>query len=689
MPSSQKILHSRLLLVLNMSSLMGCSAVTETVSGARTSGGIQKNNSPPASPISDPEAEALDPIKLAKKQDGAVIDASNAVPRAQGQLGCLASYRANAPASQSAYPSEFKSTHNSPWTYVAWVWREPSGVEKNHSVSVARTQDMVNWYNTCGEKLTLPIGVESKTVVDAIQHNGGLLNNIKLGSDPEGNPIISYMKYVKTPRDSGAPVVTTQIFNARFKNNKWTIHQMTNWTTQYLLSGGGSLPPSPNSVSFSAVQATSDGRMFQTFSRGSLDSKGLPASGAYLLNMESLVLEGNYRFDDPNPLRKKPPAAPTDARVPETRPAAFSTPFERKLVMLDYDHEWFAFQGNFKSLNSPSVGIFQQSQGKFLISHEDGTKDEFRLGPATDLLLPVIGAWGSGEPALDGVGVFRPRDNRAWITNVLASGNPFFTQAYSSFNDFINDFNYGVKDGPFTTPNYSTIIPTAFYDPAQTSFLAYDALPSYRDQPYNCSGQPLSSQTGQWKTCPQKFLSNLYLYEFNASANTWSKTYIDKAWGGVKVSFSLAKYRDLTAIVYYNSDRMVEIAFRKAAGAWQYKTLDSQFDGFDSHNYLTLIIDERQSIHVSGNLHNNSLNYWRTTTSDLIKGPLLNSLTRFAMVGTSETRTTYPRFFRGPKGDLLFTYRFGVSGNGMWITNKYNPNTKKWTRLSAQPLFGG
>jgi hypothetical protein len=60
-----------------------------------------------------------------------------------------------------------------------------------------------------------------------------------------------------------------------------------------------------------------------------------------------------------------------------------------------------------------------------------------------------------------------------------------------------------------------------------------------------------------------------------------------------------------------------------------------------------------------------------------------------SMVGSEEDRTTYPRFFRGPDGALIFEYRHGKSGAGNWIYNEWDPDSGSWERLLDEPLLGG
>jgi hypothetical protein len=63
-------------------------------------------------------------------------------------------------------------------------------------------------------------------------------------------------------------------------------------------------------------------------------------------------------------------------------------------------------------------------------------------------------------------------------------------------------------------------------------------------------------------------------------------------------------------------------------------------------------------------------------------------LTQFSsMVGSNEASVTYPEFFSGPSGNLIFIYRDGGSGNGNHIFDSYSGGT--WTRLLGTPLTDG
>ncbi|MBW8886885.1 MAG: BNR repeat-containing protein [Fibrobacteres bacterium] len=162
---------------------------------------------------------------------------------------------------------------------------------------------------------------------------------------------------------------------------------------------------------------------------------------------------------------------------------------------------------------------------------------------------------------------------------------------------------------------------------------------------------------------------------------------VSKVWSGHPVDFSLlASPGDSIYAAYYDSAEAMTVAMRPAAAgsAWKYKKLPSQL-GWDSHNYVTAALDERNTLHVSGNMHVADLVYFRETAPGDI-----GSLQKVAsMVGTQENSMTYPVFFQGTKNELLYMYRDGGSGNGNEYINRWNPDTKAWTRLLGTALFDG
>ena len=157
---------------------------------------------------------------------------------------------------------------------------------------------------------------------------------------------------------------------------------------------------------------------------------------------------------------------------------------------------------------------------------------------------------------------------------------------------------------------------------------------------------------------------------------------ISPVWSGHPVGFAFLTRDTRQYVAFYDSERRMTVASRNVGSAeWQMVRLASSV-GWDSHNYIALTADDEGYLHLAGNMHAVPLVYFRTT-----KPGDISTFERVEhMIGTEETRCTYPIFFRGPEGELIFTYRDGVSGNGNQIYNRYSVKSKTWTRLLDQPL---
>lgn len=151
-----------------------------------------------------------------------------------------------------------------------------------------------------------------------------------------------------------------------------------------------------------------------------------------------------------------------------------------------------------------------------------------------------------------------------------------------------------------------------------------------------------------------------------------------------RVGFDLLTTDTRQYVAYYDAERRMTVAARPLdSEEWVYQTLPSEV-GWDSHNYITMALDSEGHLHVSGNLHVDPLVYFRTEKPGDIR-----SLKPATMTGELEERTTYPRFFTDQEGRLVFTYRHGSSGNGINIFNRYDTETRTWSRLLDKPLFDG
>ena len=150
------------------------------------------------------------------------------------------------------------------------------------------------------------------------------------------------------------------------------------------------------------------------------------------------------------------------------------------------------------------------------------------------------------------------------------------------------------------------------------------------------------------------------------------------------VGFSLLTSPGRQYAGYYDTDRNMMVAARSLdSSEWVYQKLPSKI-AWDSHNYITMALDSAGDLHVSGNMHCVPLVYFRTG-----KPGDITSLRPAEMTGLLEERVTYPRFFKDAEGRLIFTYRHGGSGNGSNLYNRYDVETKTWSRLLDTPLFDG
>lgn len=160
---------------------------------------------------------------------------------------------------------------------------------------------------------------------------------------------------------------------------------------------------------------------------------------------------------------------------------------------------------------------------------------------------------------------------------------------------------------------------------------------------------------------------------------------VEKVWSGHPVGFCLLTEGQRQYVAFYDAHRQMTVAARRLdEDEWDYVRLPSKL-GWDSHNYIVMAVDDAGLLHLSGNMHGRPLVYFRTERPHDIHTfrPIPE------MVGRGEKRCTYPKFFRGPNQELLFTYRDGGSGNGVQIYNRYDSTTQTWRRLLDTPLIDG
>lgn len=183
------------------------------------------------------------------------------------------------------------------------------------------------------------------------------------------------------------------------------------------------------------------------------------------------------------------------------------------------------------------------------------------------------------------------------------------------------------------------------------------------------------------------FLAVVYLaLAATASAERQAFERVDVApvWAGHPVGFSLVTSGDFQYVGFYDPQRRMTIGQRRlGSDDWSFTKLPTKVK-WDSHNGIVLAVDCRGHLHVSGNMHGSRLIYFRSLAPHDI-----SRFERLRMVGDLERRVTYPQFLKGGNGCLYFQYRHGHSGDGLRIINRYDPETRSWSRLLAEPFFDG
>ena len=162
------------------------------------------------------------------------------------------------------------------------------------------------------------------------------------------------------------------------------------------------------------------------------------------------------------------------------------------------------------------------------------------------------------------------------------------------------------------------------------------------------------------------------------------ETPVAEVWSGHKVNMALFTAGEYQYAGYYDDVRNMVIAMRRTGSAvWNRRTLNTKI-GWDSHNSISLWVDDGGCLHISGNMHAAPMIYFR-----MEEPHELGSIRPAPMVGRDEEQCTYPRFMRGPGGALLLHYRSGYSGNGREIYNVFDRETRRWRRFLDAPLTDG
>lgn len=163
--------------------------------------------------------------------------------------------------------------------HLVWMWRETPDCATNHTLSYARSRDLVHWENSRGESLRLPITLATGEVIDGAKPGGGLINmTYTLGFDAGQRPVVVYHRYDAAQR--------SQAYAARpGTGTGWDVRQISAWDFCWAFSGGGSIA---SDVTLGAPHRERDGSLLVDFSTRAAGSGRWRLRGDSLERMETL-----------------------------------------------------------------------------------------------------------------------------------------------------------------------------------------------------------------------------------------------------------------------------------------------------------------------------------------------------------------------------------------------------------------
>jgi len=141
--------------------------------------------------------------------------------------------------------------------HLLWMWRDTPDAMSNHTLSYARSRDLLQWETSAGKSIARPITLTGAEVVDAAKPGSGLMNaTFALGWDAERRPVAAYHRY-----DTNGH---SQIYIARADGQgNWQTRQLSDWNFRWEFPGHGS---QGRKVSVSSPKPDADGSLVVGYS---------------------------------------------------------------------------------------------------------------------------------------------------------------------------------------------------------------------------------------------------------------------------------------------------------------------------------------------------------------------------------------------------------------------------------------
>ena len=118
--------------------------------------------------------------------------------------------------------------------HMLWMWRDTPDANSNHTLSYARSSDLIDWRDSAGKPISRPILMHGAEVIDDAKPGQGLVNmTYALGWDRDHRPVAVYHRY----DEQG----WSQIYIARADGTgNWHTNQLSDWDFRWEFPGRGS-----------------------------------------------------------------------------------------------------------------------------------------------------------------------------------------------------------------------------------------------------------------------------------------------------------------------------------------------------------------------------------------------------------------------------------------------------------------
>lgn len=117
--------------------------------------------------------------------------------------------------------------------HISWVWRETPDVASNHDLCYAKSEDGgKTWMRSDNKLYQLPITASNAEYITKIPQASELINATSMTTNEKGWP---YIATYWRPANTKVP----QYHLIHFDGKKWNVLQVSNRTTPFSLSGGG------------------------------------------------------------------------------------------------------------------------------------------------------------------------------------------------------------------------------------------------------------------------------------------------------------------------------------------------------------------------------------------------------------------------------------------------------------------